>query len=76
MPQVEHGSEAEWPGCNWLGWDAWVSVYRTDAAREWADDTDFSVDRLDKALTEADAKGWTVVGMQQDWSVAYPPEKR
>jgi len=74
-PQVEHGNEAEWPGCSWLGWDAWVNVYRTDAAREWADDTDFSVGRLDKALTEADEKGWTVVGMQQDWSVAHPPEK-
>ena len=75
VPQVEHGNEAEWPGCSWLGWDAWVNVYRTDAAREWADDTDFSVGRLDKALTEADEKGWTVVGMQQDWSVAHPPEK-
>jgi phosphoserine phosphatase len=48
-------------------------VHHTDAEREWAYDKDSSVGRLDKALTEAEAKGWTVVDMKQDWKVVYPP---
>ena len=51
-------------------------VQHTDAEREWAYDKDSSVGRLDKALTEANAKGWTVVDMKRDWKVVYPPEKR
>lgn len=51
-------------------------VHHTDAEREWAYDKDSSVGRLDKALTEAQAKGWTVVDMKQDWRVIYPPEKK
>ncbi len=49
-------------------------VYHTDAEREWAYDKDSSVGRLDKALTEAEAKGWTVVDMKRDWKVVYSPE--
>jgi hypothetical protein len=30
---------------------------------------------LDKALDEAQAKGWTVVDMKKDWKVIYPFEK-
>ena len=48
-------------------------VHHTDAEREWAYDKDSSVGHLDKALTEAEAKGWTVVDMKQDWKVVYPP---
>lgn len=51
-------------------------VHHTDAEREWAYDRDSSVGRLDKALTEAEAKGWTVVDMKQDWKVIYPPAKK
>lgn len=51
-------------------------VHHTDAEREWAYDKDSSVGRLDKALTEAEAKGWTVVDMKRDWKVIYPPEKK
>ena len=50
-------------------------VHHTDAEREWAYDKDSSVGRLDKALTEAAAKGWTVVDMKHDWNVIYPPAK-
>jgi phosphoglycolate phosphatase-like HAD superfamily hydrolase len=42
-------------------------VHHTDAQREWAYDRDSRVGKLDKALTEAMAKGWTVVDMKNDW---------
>ena len=47
-------------------------VHHTDAEREWAYDRDSHVGRLDKALNEASANGWTVVDMQRDWNVIYP----
>jgi len=31
---------------------------------------------LDKALDEANAKGWTVVDMKKDWKVVFPFEKK
>ena len=51
-------------------------VRHTDAEREWAYDRKSSIGRLDKGLDEAQAKGWTVVDMKQDWKVIYPHEKR
>jgi len=51
-------------------------VHHTDAGREWAYDRESSVGRLDKALDEAQAKGWTVVDMKTDWKVIYPAEKQ
>ena len=42
-------------------------VHHTDAEREWAYDRDSHIGRLDKALTEARDKGWTVVDMKNDW---------
>ncbi len=50
-------------------------VRHTDAEREWAYDRTSSIGRLDKGLDEAQAKGWTVVDMKQDWKVIYPYEK-
>ncbi len=32
--------------------------------------------KLDKALDEAQAKGWTVVDMKQDWNVIFPFAKK
>ncbi len=49
-------------------------VHHTDAEREWAYDRDSLVGRLDKALDEARAKGWTVVDMKREWRVVYPWE--
>ena len=46
-------------------------VHHTDAEREWAYDRKSSMGRLDKGLDEAQAKGWTVVDMKQDWKVIY-----
>ena len=51
-------------------------VHHTDAAREWAYDRQSSVGKLDKALDEARAKGWTVVDMKQDWKVIFAFEKK
>ena len=50
-------------------------VHHDDAEREWAYDRDSHIGRLDKGLDEAQAKGWTVVDMKQDWKVIYPHEK-
>ena len=47
-------------------------VHHDDAAREWAYDRESSIGRLDKGLTEAPLKGWTVVSMKDDWKHIYP----
>jgi hypothetical protein len=51
-------------------------VHHTDAVREWEYDRQSSVGKLDKALDEAQAKGWTIVDMKQDWNVVFPFEKK
>jgi phosphoglycolate phosphatase-like HAD superfamily hydrolase len=48
-------------------------VRHTDSMREYAYDVS-PLGTLDKALTEAKAKGWTVVDMKQDWNRIYPFE--
>ena len=47
-------------------------VHRTDAEREWAYDRDSPLGKLDKALDEAHAQGWTVVDMKSDWKTIFP----
>ena len=47
-------------------------VHHTDAVREWAYDRTSAIGRLDKALDEANAKGWTVVSMKTDWKKIFP----
>ncbi len=42
-------------------------VHHTDGQREYAYDRKSSIGKLDKALDEATAKGWTVVSMKDDW---------
>jgi hypothetical protein len=51
-------------------------VHHTDAEREWAYDRKSHWGRLDKALDEANARGWTVVDMKHDWKVIYPSSGR
>ena len=46
-------------------------VHHTDAAREWAYDRQSHVGTLDKGLDEANAQGWTVVSMKDDWKQVY-----
>src|SRR5262245_17840017 len=50
-------------------------VHHTDAEREWAYDRESHIGKLDKALDEALAKGWTVVDMKKDWKRVYPFDK-
>ena len=52
-----------------------VIVHHTDAEREWAYDRKSSIGRLDKALDEAKASGWTVVDMKRDWKKVFAFEK-
>jgi phosphoglycolate phosphatase-like HAD superfamily hydrolase len=46
-------------------------VHHTDAVREWAYDRTSHVGRLDKALDEAIARGWTIVDMKRDWKKVF-----
>jgi hypothetical protein len=50
-------------------------VHHNDSTREWAYDRDPSIGQLDKALSEADVKGWTVVDMKNDWRRVFPFEQ-
>ena len=47
-------------------------VHHTDAEREYAYDQKSVFGRLDKALDEANAKGWSVVDMKADWRTIFP----
>ena len=47
-------------------------VHHTDADREFAYDRQSHIGKLDKALDEATAKGWTVVDMRKDWNAVFP----
>lgn len=48
-------------------------VHHTDAAREWAYDSNSSVGKLSTSTLDiARAKGWTVVDMKRDRGVVFP----
>jgi hypothetical protein len=49
-------------------------VHHDDAKREWAYDHPSSIGQLDKGLTEAADKGWTVVSIKNDWKRVFPFE--
>ncbi len=55
------------PGPRFMG-----LVHHTDATREWAYDRASSIGKLDKALDDANAKGWLVVDMKRDWRKVFP----
>ncbi len=50
-----------------------VLVHHTDAEREWAYDRESHAGRLDRGLNEAEARGWVVVSMKDDWNAVFPP---
>lgn len=50
-------------------------VHHTDAEREWAYDRTSKIGKLDKALDEGKARGWTIVDMKTDWKAIFPPER-
>jgi phosphoglycolate phosphatase-like HAD superfamily hydrolase len=47
-------------------------VHHTDAEREYAYDRKSHVGTLDKALDQADANGWIIVDMKNDWKTVFP----
>jgi phosphoserine phosphatase len=49
-------------------------VHHTDEQREYAYDRESHIGKLDKALDEAEEKGWTVVDMKKEWKAIYPFE--
>ena len=50
-------------------------VHHTDTEREWAYDRFSHIGKLDEALDEATARGWTVVDMRSNWNTVFRPEK-
>jgi phosphoglycolate phosphatase-like HAD superfamily hydrolase len=52
-------------------------VHHTDAEREWAYDRTSRIGKLDKALDEGRARGWTIIDMKRDWRkvFAFEPDK-
>jgi phosphoglycolate phosphatase-like HAD superfamily hydrolase len=51
-------------------------IHHTDAEREWAYDRTSHIGKLDKALDEANSKGWTVVDMKRDWKRVFLFDER
>jgi phosphoserine phosphatase len=49
-----------------------VLVHHTDDVREVAYDRASRVGKLDQALDEAQARGWTVIDMKEDWKTIFP----
>ena len=47
-------------------------VHHTDAEREWAYDHPSHIGQLERALNEAQQRGWVVVDMKRDWMRIYP----
>jgi phosphoserine phosphatase len=47
-------------------------VHHDDATREYAYDRDAGLARLARGLDEAEARGWTVVSMKDDWETVFP----
>jgi hypothetical protein len=50
-------------------------VHHTDPDREWAYDRTSAIGRLDKALDEGRARGWTIVDMKREWKRVFGWEK-
>jgi phosphoglycolate phosphatase-like HAD superfamily hydrolase len=51
-------------------------VHHDDPDREYAYGRESRVGRLDKALDEADRRGWLVVSMKRDWKTVFPEATR
>jgi len=49
-------------------------VHHTDETREWAYDRKSPIGQLDKALDEANARGWTIADIKNDWRRVFPIE--
>jgi phosphoserine phosphatase len=65
----------EWTAADKEGKPLMLLVHHTDAEREYKYDRQATFGKLDTALNEAKAKGWTVVDMKTDWKVIFPADK-
>lgn len=52
-----------------------IIVHHTDGVREFAYDRNSSIGKLDKALDEAQQRGWTLVDVKKDWNRIYPDSR-
>jgi phosphoserine phosphatase len=52
-----------------------VLVHHDDAEREYAYDRKSTFGKLDRGLTEASQRGWTVISMKHDWKLVYAPQR-
>ncbi|MEG6507790.1 HAD family hydrolase [Methyloligella sp. 2.7D] len=50
-------------------------VHHTDAKREYAYDRNSEFGHLDKALDDANEKGWVVMDMKNDWKQVFPEKQ-
>jgi phosphoglycolate phosphatase-like HAD superfamily hydrolase len=50
-------------------------VHHDDAEREVAYDRKSHIGKLDKALDEAEKRGWTIVSMKREWKKVFPFEE-
>lgn len=48
-----------------------VLIHHNDSEREWAYDRKSHIGKLARGLDEADARGWIVVSMKDDWSLIF-----
>jgi hypothetical protein len=51
-----------------------VIIHHDDAEREYAYDRQSTFGRLDRGLDEAQARGWVVVSMKDDWNTIFAHE--
>jgi phosphoglycolate phosphatase-like HAD superfamily hydrolase len=51
-------------------------LHHDDREREYAYDRQSKVGTLDKALDEAQARGWTIVSMKNDWNTMFPQPRQ
>ncbi len=51
-----------------------ILVHHDDAGREYAYDRDSHIGKLVRGLDEADARGWLIVSMRNDWTRIYPSQ--
>ena len=51
-----------------------ILIHHDDAEREYAYDRDSHIGKLERGLDEADARGWQIVSMRDDWIKMFPAE--
>ena len=51
-------------------------IHHTDAEREFAYDREGHIGVLNQGLDEAEARGWVVVSMKDDWQTIFPEDPR